>query len=287
MTSEQFLKEVLNSNICPENFEKLYRDFQKYQKAAIDTLLEFHRVCVANDIKYQLAYGSLLGVIRDNGQIPWDYDVDVFVAYKDKVKLIEALDTNLNDRFYYYCPEKNIKCRHVIMRLAPKEYRSEALHVDVFYYIGSPNDEKERNIFAKKIKDKSNFRFYKLVKPKEESIGEFRRYCLLWKNKIPYLFKSLKTNTKQYIELCEQYSLENSDYVIPADSFADSFSCPKRLLTDTMLIKSDIGEFYIPLDYENVLKFLYNNYKEVPTLESRINEVLKSYQRLCFFDNKK
>lgn len=61
----------------------------------MDTLIEFHRVCEKSNIEYELAYGSLLGAIRDNGQIPWDYDIDVFVAFKDKERLIETLKKNL------------------------------------------------------------------------------------------------------------------------------------------------------------------------------------------------
>ena len=91
MTSEEFLKEVLSSPQCPDNFEEIYKEFQKYQKVTMDTLIEFHRVCEKSNIEYELAYGSLLGAIRDNGQIPWDYDIDVFVAFKDKARLIETL----------------------------------------------------------------------------------------------------------------------------------------------------------------------------------------------------
>lgn len=121
MTSEEFLKEVLSSPLCPDNFEEIYKEFRKYQKITMDTLIEFHRVCEKSNIEYELAYGSLLGAIRDNGQIPWDYDIDVFVAFKDKERLIETLKKELDDKYYFYCPEVNQKCRHVIMRLAPKD----------------------------------------------------------------------------------------------------------------------------------------------------------------------
>ena len=124
MNSQEFLKEVLNSEICPSNFEIIYKSFLKYQKAAIDTLNEFHRVCEENKIQYQLAYGSLLGAIRDNGQIPWDYDVDVFVPFEEKDRLITSLKRDLDDKYYFYCPEVDSKCRHFVMRLAPKKYRT-------------------------------------------------------------------------------------------------------------------------------------------------------------------
>ena len=48
---------------------------------------------------YQLAYGSLLGAIRDGGQITWDYDIDVFIPYEERGQLIEALNRDLKSEF--------------------------------------------------------------------------------------------------------------------------------------------------------------------------------------------
>ena len=70
MNHAEFLEEVKSSPLCPENFEAIYADFQGFQKAALNTLKEVHRVCENNAIAYQVAYGSLLGLIRDGGQIP-------------------------------------------------------------------------------------------------------------------------------------------------------------------------------------------------------------------------
>lgn len=37
------------------------------------------------------AYGSLLGIIRDNGFIEWDEDIDMFILKEDKDKFLNAL----------------------------------------------------------------------------------------------------------------------------------------------------------------------------------------------------
>lgn len=41
MTSEEFLKEVLSSPLCPDNFEEIYKEFRKYQKLPWTHLLNF------------------------------------------------------------------------------------------------------------------------------------------------------------------------------------------------------------------------------------------------------
>ena len=63
--------------------------------------MKFNRICARNNISYCLAYGSLLGAVRDGGQIPWDYDIDVVISIKDREKLIDCLKQDLGEDFYY------------------------------------------------------------------------------------------------------------------------------------------------------------------------------------------
>ena len=284
MNSDQFFREVMESEICPKNFAEIYQQFKKIQKAALDTLIEFHRVCEKNNITYQLAFGSLLGAIRDGGQIPWDYDIDVFVAHQDKKNLIKALEKDLDNKFYFYCPESNKECRHVIMRLAPQGYRTEALHVDVFYYVGTPNDEKERELYVQKIKKLSRARFSKLVNPKEEAAGSWKRFIKLSLIKIPVLFKNIDKLEKDYEKLCDEYNLENPEYCVSADSFADWYNFPTYLFKDTKLIETNCGVFRIPVKYEEMLTITYKEYSSIPNLESRIEEVMHTYKRMEHFN---
>lgn len=284
MKAEQFLEEVLTSSHCPEGFDAIYPEFQKYQKAALDTLNEVHRVCELNGINYQLAFGSLLGAIRDGGQIPWDYDIDVFVPYSEKMLLVEALKKDLDERFYFYCPEVDKRCRHLIMRVAPKEYCTEALHVDVFYYVGVPSDPQEREAVVDLIQKTARVKFAKRVKTREEAAGSFRNYLYLWKQKVKHSFTNLKKLQKEYDQVCQKYPISDVDYVVSADWFAGKYLFPKELFMNSELITIETGTFRISSDYKKMLTILYKDYEKVPALESRIKEVQDNYKRLRFFD---
>jgi len=277
----EFLDEVKNSSICPDNFEKVYAEFQKFQMAALDTLKEIHRVCEKNNVPYQLEYGSLLGFVRDDGQIPWDYDVDIIVPYEQKENLIAALKKDLNAGYYLYCPEVDKKCRHMIMRIAPVEYTTAALHVDVFFFIGTPEDPEERAKFARRIKQLSEIRFNKLVKINEVALGNpVKALKMFIQLKLPTLFVNISAIQQEYEALCSTYSSSESTYCISADFFATWKEVPSVLLWETKLAQCKYGTMRIPVHYEKLLELFYGDYKSVPPLKNRINEVLVHHRAI-------
>ncbi len=279
MQAEEFLKEVLESPICPDNFEAIYREFQRYQQLAMDTLKEFHRVCEKNNIPYQLAYGSLLGAIRDNGQIPWDYDIDVWVPYCEVPALIEALKKDLSSNYYFYCPEVDPKCRHYSMRLAPKGFRTEVLHVDVFYMIGVPNDEKARKLFIKQVHNVRDKRFGKLVKVWENYKHHPRLLMKFYKQKLQCAFVSLSNIDEKFHYLANKYSFEDAEYCTSlCGTSGRTFST--KDLWDTMLAVNNCGEFRITKNYDKFLRHMYGDYKKIFPLESRLKEMMSHYNSL-------
>lgn len=284
MNQREFMDEVLSSNIYPDGFEELYFDFMRYQKLTLNTLQEFHRVCEKNHIRYQLAYGSLLGAIRDEGQIPWDYDIDVFVPFCDREKLVESLLKDLSPEYYFYCPDVDKKCRHYMMRLAPKGYRSEGLHVDVFYVVGAP--EKEPEAFGKKCLEVFTTRYDKLVNVREECSGNIKRYLRMFYNKLRNLSCSINMLDRTYNELCTRYDIWDSKYCISFDDESANYIYETDLLWDTKLIKLPSGTFRITKNYEYVLWLIYGKYMDVPLLNDRIDELTRMYKKLKYYESK-
>ena len=69
-------------------------DIKEIQKMQLDILVEFDKFCRDHNLKYFLAYGTLLGAVRHKGFIPWDNDVDVCMLRDEYEKLIKLYKDN-------------------------------------------------------------------------------------------------------------------------------------------------------------------------------------------------
>ena len=280
MKRDEFRQEVLESDICPQQFDSIYAEFCKFQDDALGTLREFHRICENSGIRYQLAFGSLLGAVRDHGQIPWDYDVDVFVPYEDRMKLVKALDENLPDRYYYYSPENNRKCRHYFMRVAPKEYKSTLLHVDVFYVIGAPEKDTDRQKLEKKMRCLFLWRYYKRVEFCDLQHTSWKRRLRIRGYKALLLPIPMCVLDKAMDKLCSDIPFDKSGICIPVITVYKNMMFDTKELWDTVLLETDEGTFRVPRCYDAVLTKIYKDYRRIFPLESRLREMLNSYEHI-------
>ena len=156
MEREQFAGEI------KDYISSVYKDFLSYQEITNRILKEFIGICKQYDITYYMAFGSLIGAIRERGNIPWDYDVDVVVPVTQREKLIKALD-NLHEDFYYAYFNNMINYPTSCLRVGLKPFPFTALHVDVFFLVACPDGDAERNIFLKDINNVADLRGMKYL----------------------------------------------------------------------------------------------------------------------------
>jgi len=89
------IERIIKKNIIKEPFLKsetkcdftIDRKRKQVWAIELDLLIEFDRVCRKHNLRYYLAFGTLLGAVRHKGFIPWDDDMDVLMPREDYEKL--------------------------------------------------------------------------------------------------------------------------------------------------------------------------------------------------------
>jgi len=141
------IQNKLRSQYNPDGSE-----LRKIQLRMLDILLEFDRICKANDITYWLDSGTLIGAARHGGFIPWDDDLDVCILHSDYKKLRRAVAKDLKAPYSFYDSDSRkqyarrwpriVNENVIITRLIPNAdnkgtmvSRTDNLWIDVFQMI--------------------------------------------------------------------------------------------------------------------------------------------------------
>ncbi len=92
-------------------------DLKGLQAAQLGILKELKKICLKNDIKFFLAFGSALGAERHKGFIPWDDDIDVFIHIDDLERLEKACKTQLDPRYFFQSTKTDKEYKLMIYRI--------------------------------------------------------------------------------------------------------------------------------------------------------------------------
>lgn len=260
-------------------------DFRRMQLLEIDMLVEFDRVCRANNIRYTIFGGSLLGAVRHGGFIPWDDDADITMLRED-YELFRRVADQLDEEicfFQDYQSDPEYRWGYGKLRRTGTEYVrvgqehlkcKTGVFVDVF-----PMDDIPRNVPCQILQDVYCACLRKIlwaeVGKKDMSAGPFRRtlYSLLSHIDTKTVFKLGKG--------MERRSRNDSPNKVRALYFpatgtlykknplSKRFGMPKSWFTDTAEYQFESAKLYGAKDYDAELTYIYGDYMKLPPEDER------------------
>ncbi len=133
---------------------------QEVQQVSTEILVYVDKICREHQIEYSIFYGSLIGVERHQGYIPWDDDLDIVLTRPNYDKLIKIL--SIYDEYLLLSLETTKKYRYTFAKLVDKRtrvktkqfYSSEddklGVFVDIFPIDGFPDSKEKRKILGEK-----------------------------------------------------------------------------------------------------------------------------------------
>lgn len=127
------------------------------QHRSLKILVYLDKICRANNLKYTIFYGTLVGLERHQGFIPWDDDIDLVMLRPDYEKLVSILATDshyqllsFNNREHFRYPFAKLVDKETTL-ISNQIYNIEdplmGVFVDIFPLDGIPETQKEQKEF--------------------------------------------------------------------------------------------------------------------------------------------
>ncbi len=266
---------------CFDYVDSCFEEFEKTKQVMADIFKVFQRLCKNHNLVYYAAFGTLLGSIRDNGFIPWDADIDVMIPSNEIHKLVDLLNKELPEGYYYVSNFNDIAYPFCQIRVCKKGYNSFAYHLDVFYMIGYPSNPKKQVKFDKMMMKLFYRRYakYEKVTPKENASKKIIYFCKL----IRKLFLgviSKKRLEKECRKLIFKYNFEDSDFFTVFCH--TNYKLPKSALNPAQLIKCESFDekVYVPKDSKTLLNIFYHEDISYLPISCRFKEFYESFLRI-------
>ena len=234
------------------------------QKRLLRLLKEFDAFCIANEIKYSVIGGTLLGAIRHQGFIPWDDDLDIIVDRTNYNKIIRLLP----DGCLALEQDRKISLWIDRIKLA-RDKDSESLYefIDVFVLDNCPDNPfiASLKLFLVKI-------LQGMIKPCPK-FGEIP-FLLTLLSFILYglgRFFSYKTKMRMYQRLSVWGNGKNTRLKkIYNDEYSLLSKCyPGDILNSLIRLPFEDCEVYSIEKYDEYLKYIFGNYMILPDESKR------------------
>lgn len=268
MIDDSFYKKTIQQE------ESVYDEALLKQKM-VATFQAFDAFCRKHDLKYTVAYGTMLGAVRHRGLIPWDDDIDVMMPRPDYNRFIELTLKGMapgynvlsvyNCKTYYLTWAKVIDANTTLIELKHLSECPTGAFIDVFPCDGIPRDAKEM---------KKNERLF--YKHQNRVCVLFNKGIHSWKSKLRYLvYKILFNQQKELLkadQIAQSTPFESARYVQfygEANGLNAAFD-------------KSVFDHYIELPFENstckslakteyCLTKQYGDYMQLPPEENRIS----------------
>lgn len=261
---------------------------KKIQNVQLEILEAFIQVCEKYDLTYFMLGGTGIGVVRHQGFIPWDDDIDVAMPREDYNRFLEVVDQEIGDKYRILTPlvDKNYACNVTHLqkkgtRFVPyvsRKMKCElCIDIDIFPLDHMPDDPKKRRSQLKKTWILNKMIFLcgtpapiiplKGIKKWVASVicGVTHYVLKIFHVSPRFLYKCLVKEATKYNNEPTKYinafevTMSHQAYISEKELYP-----LKKMPFEHLMVN-------MPNDYDTYLRRLFGDYMQVPPPEKRVN----------------
>lgn len=250
---------------------------EECKKLQLNILINVAKFCDEHDIKYSLAYGTLIGAIRHKGFIPWDDDIDIIMIRDDYERFISLYNDNnfqLIDGSHHanhlHARVTEMSTKIDFPRSAIKrKFYNGGVWVDVFPIDNVPQSEKDYRSFMKKIWFLCRLQKYGELGAKELSKGSALKKAIHG-----FLHLIIKPFVRPIGRITERMMIKYNE--IPSDKMANvslyylkypSFN--SFYMNEFIDVEFEGYKFKALKNYDEFLRGIYGDYMTLPPISDR------------------
>ena len=250
-------------------------DMEAVRKSQLKVLDVVAKFCDEHDIKYFLAFGTLIGAVRHKGYIPWDDDIDIVMLRPDYDKFRELFNENNTD-YHFDCLENSSKAIFPL-KGDVVDSNSQDGSIDVFCMDNVPDDEKllrTLSIHRKIYRALWGATVFTVSGPAGGS--PFRKCCvrafrILARVMLIRVFFSPRYFAEKITQEVLQYSHDKTKRVAHYDVDSNRILAINRVAVENVINGEFEGKFYkIPAGYDEWLRLCYGDYMQLPPESERV-----------------
>ena len=248
-----------------------------------EMLFKVHDFCEANNIRYTLIAGTLLGAVRHKGYIPWDDDIDIAMPRPDYNRFLKIFNGSIDNLYViapeinwnFYAPYANICDKRTLVFEGANSHRGidMGIKIDVFPIDGVPDNYDDFFVKLKrinKLNDILRYKRYSLAKMEKNNIGQIIHFFKYVLNRIRYCANSYSYYQKQLNKVVTSCPYENAKFATTW-AFTTIFDrYDKEIFENYTSLEFEGKQLRAISDYDLWLRKAHGDYMQLPPAEKRI-----------------
>ncbi len=257
--------------------------------------LEVEKVCDRYGLRMMVAYGTVIGVLRHQGFIPWDDDMDLFMPREDYDKLIHLYADELPVGYKIYAPNskngpiyrfaKIVDTNTRLLIPGSTDCQEQGIFLDIF-----PLENVSNGLALIKIK-RIIACFLLLipdcVKQFKEKSEEYKnlmcasakgKKTYMLRNTVGFIFSFVRWQTwYNWFDSFVQNKDNNGSFCVPSGSADLKYFLPidENIYLPVKRMKFDDIEVYVPNQPEKHCEMEYGDWKTMPPVDQRWQHFIK------------